>query len=139
MPSLAVNWWAVLVAAALSWLVGGAWYSKGLFGSRWMALMGKTERQIRTEGLLSPPQAMAVAFLMALVTASVLAAVIHWSGVTQWWEGAFVGVVLGVGFVVTSQVVISAFEARPWGLMFIMTGHQVVEFVLMGIVLAVWQ
>jgi hypothetical protein len=139
LPSLDVNWWAVLAAAVLNFVVTGAWYSRALFGRRWMELTGKTAQELERGGLLTIGQALVVTFLMAVVTATILAVVIHWSGVTEWWEGAFVGAFLWAGLMVTSQVVISAFEARPWGLLFLMAGHQLVEFVLMGFVLAVWQ
>src|SRR5207247_11291749 len=34
---------AVVVAAILSFIIGGIWYSRPVFGKVWMAVLGKTE------------------------------------------------------------------------------------------------
>jgi len=41
-----VNIWAVLVAAVVSFLVGGVWFSMACFGKTWMREVKLTEEQI---------------------------------------------------------------------------------------------
>ncbi len=45
-----INWWAVLVAGVSSFVVGGIWYSPGLFGKAWMKDNNFTEEEIRKGG-----------------------------------------------------------------------------------------
>ena len=45
MESMAINYWAVLVAAVAYMILGAIWYSPILFGSAWMRLIGKTKEQ----------------------------------------------------------------------------------------------
>ena len=45
-----INWWAVLIAGISSFVVGGIWYSPGLFGKAWMKENNFTEEQIKNGG-----------------------------------------------------------------------------------------
>ena len=45
-----INWWAVLVAGISAFVVGGVWYSPGLFGRAWMKDNNFTEEQIKKGG-----------------------------------------------------------------------------------------
>ena len=42
------NWWTVLVAGLSAFVVGGIWYSPGLFGNAWMKDSKLNEGEIRT-------------------------------------------------------------------------------------------
>ena len=42
-----VNWLAVLAALVAAFVLGGAWYSKALFGNAWMQDVGLTEEAIK--------------------------------------------------------------------------------------------
>ena len=42
-----INWLAVLVAGVSSFVVGGIWYSPGLFGKAWMKDNNFTEEGIK--------------------------------------------------------------------------------------------
>ena len=43
---MAVNYLAVLVAAIVSMVIGGLWYSPLLFGNVWMKLSGITQKDV---------------------------------------------------------------------------------------------
>ena len=36
MPSVDINWWAVLAAAVINMVIGAIWYSPSGFGKPWM-------------------------------------------------------------------------------------------------------
>ena len=42
-----VNWWAVLVAAFVNFIVGFLWYNPKTFGNVWMKEAGVTEESIK--------------------------------------------------------------------------------------------
>ncbi|MBL7747055.1 MAG: DUF1761 domain-containing protein, partial [Chitinophagaceae bacterium] len=50
MDMSSINWLAVLVAGISAFVVGGIWYSPGLFGKAWMADNNFTEEQIKKGG-----------------------------------------------------------------------------------------
>ena len=67
--SITVNYLAVLVAAVVTFVIGGIWYSRALFGPRWMAAVGKTEEECRKG---NRGTALFGAFVSALMMAYVL-------------------------------------------------------------------
>ena len=42
-----INWWAVLIAGLSAFVVGGIWYSPGLFGNAWMKDSKLNEEDIK--------------------------------------------------------------------------------------------
>src|SRR5205085_5544280 len=63
-----VNIWAVLVSAVVFWLVGGLWYGL-LFGQRWLAVVGKTEAQLKA---INPIPNYVLAFVLEIVIAGAI-------------------------------------------------------------------
>lgn len=70
-----VNYLAVVLAAASSYVVGMVVYSKALFGGQWQKMVGLDDKKIK-EGMGS---AMALSAIPALLTAFVLAHLVYLS------------------------------------------------------------
>lgn len=130
-----VNLLAVLVAGIVPMVIGAAWYGP-LFGKRWMALMEKTAEELR-EGF-NPLKTHGVGFVLALVTAYVLAQL-----VAEYASGAMVGVHVGlmalVAFVVPAAHQSVTFEGRKTGLAWLNVGFNGVALVAQAVLLAVWR
>lgn len=47
-----INFWAILVAALSSFLVGGIWYNPKVFGTVWMKETGMTEEKARQSNMI---------------------------------------------------------------------------------------
>ncbi len=127
------NWWAVLVATILAFVLGGLWYGP-LFGKAWLAAMGKTEDEI--EPSASP---FIISFFTALVTAITLAWLVHALSVQGWGSGALLGLVTGIGFIATAMASDTAFCGWGLRLFIIQAGYRVVYSVVMGALLGGWQ
>ena len=70
-----VNNAAVLVTGVVIFVLGGLWYSPLLFAKRWIALVGKTEEELRaTTG--SVPLSYLLVFACGVLTAYVMALVV---------------------------------------------------------------
>ena len=69
---LAVPYYAVLIAAVLSFIVGGMWYSPLLFGNVWMKLM-KIDPKEMEKNKAKANQSMAIMFLLVILTAFIFA------------------------------------------------------------------
>lgn len=128
-----INWWAVLVATVLAFVLGGIWYGP-VFGQAWLAALGKTEEDIEPS-----PRPFIISFFTALITAVVLAWLIIALGVVGWVNGAMLGLVTGVGFIATAMASDSAFCGWSLRLFLIQSGYRVVYSILMGAVLGGWQ
>jgi hypothetical protein len=131
---------AVIVAAVIPMVVGMLWYSPVLFAKKWMALIGKTEEEIKKEG---PGKAYALSFIASIVMAYVMAHLVTYSSTFTGSTGIAAGLETGfwswLGFVVTTNSASVLFEFKPRGLYFINMGYQLVSMLLMGALLGVWR
>ena len=65
-----INWWAVIAAAAASFVLGGLWYSPVLFGKAWQRETGLTDAQLAAG---NPAVTYGVSFLLSLMASAVFA------------------------------------------------------------------
>lgn len=131
----------VFVAALATMVIGFLWYSPILFAKPWMLAMGydpndkaKIEQMRKTAG----PNYM-LAFLASIVSAFVLAKIIQITTVNAALYGMKVAFAVWLGFVTTVQLTAKLFESKPWRLYLINTSYQLVCYLAMGAILAVWQ
>jgi Protein of unknown function (DUF1761) len=130
----------VIVAAVATMVLGFLWYSPLLFARPWMRAMGydpddkaKLSEMQKGAGLMY-----AGAMLASLASAFVLAKVIEITTVNAALYGMKVGFAVWVGFVTTVQFTAFLFERKPFKLYAINTGYQLVCYLAMGAILAVW-
>jgi uncharacterized protein DUF1761 len=130
----------VVVAALASMVIGFLWYSPLLFALSWMRAMGydPDDKAKLGEMQKSAGPMYAGSFLASLVTAFVLAKIIEITTVNAALYGMKVGFAMWVGFVTTVQFTAFLFERKPFRLYAINTGYQLVCYLAMGAILAVW-
>lgn len=131
-----INPVAVLVAAAVYFVLGGLWYSPMLFARPWMALMGMTEEDIKKKG--GAGKAYAVALISSLIIAYVLAIFITRGQSVNLFSGAETGLMAGLGFSAMTSFTTSTFEDRPLKLFLIDSGYNLVGLVIAGAILGAW-
>jgi len=73
-----VNLLAVLVSGVAIFVLGGLWYSPLLFAKRWVALLGKSEEELKSAG--ATPLMYLTVFVCGLLTAFGLAVIINHFG-----------------------------------------------------------
>ena len=139
-----INWWAVLVAGISSFVVGGVWYSPGLFGKAWMKDNNFTEEQIRKGGNKGKVFGFTLIFslLMAVNLAMFLATPTdcptNCAAKTDIAWGATAGFLAGI-WTFCAIAIHSLFELKPWRLIFINGFYSVVALVLMGAIIGAWR
>jgi hypothetical protein len=138
-PMVPINYLAVLVAALIPMAVGALWYLPALFAKKWMALVGKTEEEVKN---VNPMKAYGISFLTSLIMAYVLAhsvyfgmSFMHISGFAAGMQGGFWS---WLGFVVTTNASSVLFEFRKPGLYWMSVGYYLICLLLMGGVLGAW-
>lgn len=136
MLQASINYWAVIIAGISAMIVGFVWYMPRLFGKSWMGLIGKSEEQIKAEwnGAM-----LLQTFVTALIMFYVLAHFIDYTGATTIGEGAQTGLWLWLGFVATTMYTNILYEKRPVKLWAINTGYQLVNLLIAGAILSIWQ
>lgn len=140
-----VNYLAIWMAGVVPMLVGAVWYGP-LFGKRWLGYMETTEEEIRKD--FNPLKTYGVSFLLALVTAFLLAQLLVGMGgqqdisSLQGSEGkAMAGIHLGlmalIAFVLPVAHQSVAFEGRKAGLFWLSLGYNGVSITGQALVIAI--
>ena len=129
-----VNYIAVLVAALSSFLLGGLWYSKILFGPAWHRSAGTPTQD---PGARHPARVFGLSFLFALVAAFAYAWLMPPAANAM--AGLIQGLIVGAGIVAMSFGINYQFANRSTVLWLIDGGYHSVQFALYGLILGVWR
>jgi hypothetical protein len=133
-----VNNVAVLVSGVVIFLLGGLWYSPVLFAKKWVALIGKSEDELRA-GAGNMPASYLFVFLCGVVTAWVMALVIGNFAPASSVDGAFIGAICWLGFAGATTFGSAIFSGKPKALWLIDSGFNLAAFVVAGVILASWR
>lgn len=135
-----INLLAVLVAGISTMVVGFVWYSPLLFAKPWMHEMGydPNDKARMEEMKKSAGPAYGGSFVASLVSAFTLALFLHGLRAESWQFGMIVGFHVWLGFVATVQLTGVLFMKQSMKLFAINTGYQLVCYLVMGAILAVW-
>ena len=133
-----VNNVAVLVSGVVIFMLGGLWYSPVLFAKRWVALIGKTEAELKANAG-NMPMSYLVVLLCGLVTAYVMALVVGNFAPGSAVDGAIIGALCWAGFAGATSYGTAVFGGKPKALWLIDSGFNLAAFVVAGIILALWR
>ena len=131
MPAL--NWFAVVVAAVATFVLGGVWYSPALFYKPWLRLNAFDEEMLKRGNQ---------AFIFGGSFVLQLVAVVNLAAFTAGHDLGFVvaaSAAVGIGWVATAFGVTYLFERRPFALFAINAGYHIVSYVMIGVILGLWR
>ena len=131
-----LNFWAVLLAAAASFIFGGVWY--GVLSKQWMEAAGLTETDVKGKGGPSPVP-FVITFIAQIVMAWMLAGILlhlaH-SGVPPGLRnGVLSAFFIWLGFIATTLVVNHQFQMQKAALTLIDCGHWLGVMLIQGAIL----
>ncbi len=129
MPSFDVNWLAVGAATVWMMVLGSLWYGP-IFGKTWMAALGKTREEMGSQ-----TSALVISIAGALVAALVLAVVLGGVGADSVAKGIAWGILIAVGFVVTSTMTNAAYEAKSSTITTLFAAYQIIGLAGMGAII----
>lgn len=130
-----LNWVAVIFVTFIHFIFGMLWYSPVLMGVKWMKLMGKKKEDFKKE---DAQKAMFGSLVMNLVVSIVLAALIKAVGAHTFATGATIGFWVWVGFIATSSLSAVLYEDKKPGLYYIFNVYELISYVVIGGILAIW-
>ena len=141
-----INWLAVLVAGISSFVIGGIWYSPGLFGKAWMKDNNFTEEDVRKGNkgkifgwtfIFSLLMAVNLGMFLSGPPVSATCPADCYPKVDIGW-GAMAGFLSGI-WTFCAIAIHSLFEQKPWRLILINGFYSVVSLILMGAIIGVWR
>jgi hypothetical protein len=134
MENMDLNYWAILVAALSTFLIGGLWYSPAVFGKAWMKENGFTEEDLKKGSMA---KIFGLVFFLGLIAAINLA--MFMGPESDPTMGALWGFLAGFGWVATFVGTHYLFERKSFKLFLINAGYSVVALTVMGVILAAWK
>jgi hypothetical protein len=159
-----MNFYAILVAAASTLVVGAVWYSPMLFANAWMKENGLTEEQLKKGNML---KIFGLTFIFSIMIAMIMLTItIHQYGALgmiggpQFIEaakpsyaafmadygadfrtfkhGALHGFMSGLFFALPVIAINGLFERKSWKYIFIHAGYWIVSLTIMGAIVCGW-
>ncbi len=131
----ALNPWAILVCALFLWFLGAVWYSPLMFAKPWIAIVGRKMGE-KPKGVV---WGMLSSLIGDLLLALVLSHFVIWSGAATYAEGALLGLICWVGFVLAPLFPQHIYEGRPRIYFAINGGYWLVGLLVAGGILAAWR
>lgn len=133
---VAINWWGVILATLSSMVVGSIWYARPVFGSMWMKLIGKSEKDM-TGGGSAVYVPILVTLVVSFLTSYILAHVTFLSN--NFFHNSFMqdalttAFWLWLGLTAARFITHDAFEGRPWKLTALNISHELVTLLVMAL------
>lgn len=128
-----VNWLAVVVSTVVAFAIGGAWYSRTMFGSIWLEEVGLTEEAVNNANM---PVTFGGTFVLQFLAVTALAVL---AGPDSTWQsGLQIGLLVGIFWIATAYGITYLFEQRSLRLFFINAGYNVVLFAVAGTLIGFW-
>jgi Protein of unknown function (DUF1761) len=124
------NFWAALLAAVTSFLLGGLWYSPKLFGNAWNREAGQAPQPGH------PARVFGVSFAFSLIAALTFAWLL--GPRPELGDALMKGALVGGCFVATSFGINYQFASRSTTMWLIDGGYHLGQFLLFGLVLGLW-
>jgi len=128
-----VNWIAILVAALLSFVLGGIWYSPVLFGKAWQREAGLTDEQLKNANMA---KIFGLTFVLCVLAAWMFA--VFLGPRPKIAEGLMYGFSAGLFWVTASFGINYLFERKSLKLFLINGGYHTLQFTLIGATLAMF-
>lgn len=139
MVEFTVNYAAVLVSAVVSMVVGMVWYGP-LFGKKWIALAGISEKQVKEgqkKGMAGMMPQMVAGLISYVVLAYVLSMIVDFAGAKTAVEGAITGFWIWLGFLATTSLSMVLWEGKKFELYLLNNAYMLVVLALAGAIVAV--
>ena len=123
---------AILAAGVAGWIFGAIWYTA--LGKPWQRALGLNPDDCKDKKMPLAP--MLVSFLGALVMSAVLYQLLSNLGVMGIGPAALAGLTIGVGFLLTANLVNNMFQQKSFALTVIDGGHWVLAVVIEAVVIS---
>lgn len=131
---VSINYWAVLVAAISSFVIGGLWYAPFLFGNAWQKATGLTDEELKNASMA---RTFGLSFVMSVLISYGMA--MFFVSEVDFQMGLVYGAMTALFFVIPSMGINSLFEHHSLKLFLINAGYNLVTYVVIGGIIGAWR
>ena len=128
-----INYWAVLVAAVSSFIVGAIWYGPFILGKAWQAAVGLTDEELQKANMA---RKFGLAFVLSVLITYGMA--MFFAGQADFQDGLMYGAMTALFFVIPSMGINSLFEHHSLKLFLINAGYNLITYLVIGGILGAW-
>ena len=133
-----MNWLAILVATVAYFMLGALWYSKALFGTKWIQLLKiDTSNPDLRKGMGGMMIATFVLILIVCFGLETLIVKVNFG--QELTYGIKLGLLTGLAFATTAVSINYVYERKPTNLYLISNGYHVVGHVIAATILILWR
>jgi hypothetical protein len=133
-----MNYWAILVAALVFWVLGSVWFSV-FFKKPWQSEMHKRGHKTHKPSSSEMQKKFVASFLLNIVQVWGMAVLVSSLEIMTVQQAICIGLLVGVCFAGASMACKSLWGNYGLKLTFINVGYPIVGFILSAIILALWQ
>ena len=138
-PTVDINYLAVVISALVAFIVGGFWYSPILFGNAWMKSSGMSEKDMKKAKRKGMSKMYFIGFLMSLITAYILAHFVQYVGAATFSDALGLAYWIWLGFIAPVSLGVVLWEGKPFKFYIINVAYQLVSLALMAEILTFWR
>jgi len=133
-----VNYWAVIIAAVVSFFVSWIWYGP-LFGNMWMRLSGYTKKNMTKDQKKGMGGKMVTALIAQLAMAFVVAVLISSIGISEITDVIFFAFLLWLGLIASIMIGSVLWDGKPMALFWLNSVHWLVIIEIMALIVSSWR
>lgn len=125
-----------LISTLICFSLGTFWFSRALFGNKWMELIGKTDDEMKNILTL---KMYGIFFLVLFIFNYAMSVFIDITNTIGMAQGIETGIWIWAGFCATTIAFVFLFEGRSRILYVITTGYLLVACIISGTLHAMWR
>ena len=133
-----IHIWSVIVATIVAFVIGSVWYSPILFGKEWMDLSGCSDKTMGGTKMGKVIWFYVIQLIVTFITFVILGFAMNFAGVNTSSDGALIGILAWLGFIVPIHAGALMWERRPCKLILINTVHSLLTLVVGGAIIGAW-
>ncbi len=138
-PTVDINYLAVVVSALVAFILGGLWYSPILFGNAWMKYSKMSEKDMKKAKGKGMGKMYFIGFLMSLITSYILAHFVQYVGVATFSDALELAWWIWLGFIAPISLGVVLWEGKPFKFYLINVAYQLVSLAVMSEILTFWR
>lgn len=128
---------ALIGGVVVSMIIGYVWYGP-LFGKLWASLQGWSEEDMKTKQSQGMAKSYAIMALGSLVATYIIGVFAKTTGSVTLVDGVSLGFFVWLGFAVPLQLSSILWEGKPVKLYALNVGYNLVTYVIIGSIVALW-
>lgn len=134
-----ISYLPIIVASIVSFGISSLWYSPFLFGKEWLRALKTKEEDIENLRNEKVFRSYIVQLLFTIVSFAVLAFIVSFVDSRTGSDGAFLGLLFWIGYIVPNSVSGLLWKKEPFALLMIETVNTLLTLTIGGAIIGAWR